>query len=89
MQINSDNNLISRLTAEGNSAPQGLKQPPKSDNSVPAALEKGFGEILHKALIPADDQNLIEQARKDLKDGRLESDSAFEQAADNLLKYGL
>jgi phosphoenolpyruvate-protein kinase (PTS system EI component) len=89
MQINSENNLISRLTAEGNPVRQGLKQPSKSDNNVPAALERGFGEILSKALTPADDQNLIEQVRKDLKEGRLESDSAFEQAAENILKYGL
>lgn len=89
MQINSDNNLISKLAAQQNAVPQGGKQQPKSDNNVSAALDSSFGAILSKALTPPDDTQLIEQVRQELREGRLESDRAFEQAAENLLKFGL
>lgn len=89
MQIQSDNNLIARLTQEGKPVQPDGKRTAKPDNTVAAALDNGFETILSQALNPVNDQPLIEQTRLDLRDGRLESDAAFEQAADNLFKYGL
>lgn len=89
MQIQSDNNLAARLVQDGKTVQTGGKLPLKPDNKTAAVIENGFETILNKALNPIDDRSVIEQARLDLKEGRLESDLAFEQAADNLFRYGL
>jgi len=89
MQINSDNNLISRLAHDGPRIQQGGQGSAKPRAAESAALGEGFGDILSKALNTTEDRSAVEQARQDLKAGRLESDAAFEQAADNLLRFGL
>ena len=89
MQIHGDNNLAARLTQEGRTVQPGGRQAAKSENNTAAALENGFETILAKALNPIDNSRLIEQVKLDLKEGRLESDAAFEQAANNLFRYGL
>lgn len=89
MQIHSDNNLIAKLTQEQNTVQPSGKRTAKPDNTIAAALDNGFETILREALNPANEQQLIEQTRLDLKQGRVESEAAFEQAADHLLTYGL
>lgn len=89
MQINSDNNLISRLAHDGPRVQQGSQGPAASRSKDSAELGERFGEILTKALNTAEDSSAVEKAKRDMKEGRLESDAAFEQAADNLLKFGL
>jgi hypothetical protein len=89
MQINSDNNLISRLAHDGPRMQQGGQGSATSRSKDSAALGEQFGEILSKALHTTENRSVVEQAKRDLKEGRLESDAAFEQAAEHLLKFGL
>lgn len=90
MEIQSDNNLLAvRLTQEGKTVQSGAKHTAKPDNTIAAALDNGFEAILNKALHPVNDKQLIEQTKLDLREGRLESDSAFDKAAENLFTYGL
>jgi hypothetical protein len=89
MQINSDNNLISRLAGDSPLVQQGSQGPAPSRRKDAAALGERFGEILSKALNAPENRLAVEQAKRDLKEGRLENDAAFEQAAENFLKYGL
>ncbi|MCE5186613.1 MAG: hypothetical protein LLF76_10860 [Planctomycetaceae bacterium] len=89
MQIPGGNNAVSKVIMEGPCIRQACKHPARPDNNVGASLESGFEAIVNKALTPAQDQELIEKTRMELNEGRLESDLAFEQAADNLFRYGL
>lgn len=89
MEIRSDNLLGVQLPQDGKTAQPSAKQGIKPDNGSAAALDSGFEAILRQALQPVNDRQIIEKATLDLKDGRLESEAAFEQAAENLFKYGL
>lgn len=57
--------------------------------SSPVALEKGFGRLMALALQEPDRSAVIQAARQALHDGTLETDAAFEQAAETILRLGI
>lgn len=89
MKINAYHNLLTPVSAELKNAAQIEKNAGSNEPDRAAELGKGFGAILEKALVEPDDCGAVTQARQALADGTLESDKAFESAADSLLNLGI
>lgn len=85
MQINAYNNWMASVAAD-------VKNSARIDNNAaPKASEKAvelgrqFGAILEKALVQPDGHDAVAQAKQALADGSLETQQAFDDAAEGLL----
>ena len=84
-----NNNQISDIINESSA-----KQSDTARNSAKtdgdASLQITFGSLIEKAKeIPEEDTNAVEQARKLISSGRLESPENIRKAAENIVKLGI
>jgi hypothetical protein len=60
------------------------------DNDKDVSVQVDYGALIDKAIQrPQKDTQLVQQARKLLLSGQLESDQNIREAAQNILKFGI
>ena len=84
-----DNNQISEILKE--SSP---KQPSPAKtltgNEIDASLQINYDSLIEKAMeTTSDDTNIVLNAQKLLSTGRLESPENIQQAAENIINFGI
>jgi hypothetical protein len=89
MQINAYQNTLSSVSAEFKNSAQIERKNSSQEPDQAAELSKGFGAILDKARVEPDGSDAVAQARQALADGTLETEKAFESAANGLLNFGI
>ncbi len=61
-----------------------------TDNGVPVTLQAEYADLIDKAAqATSDDINAVEQAKKLLLSGKLESPENIQSAAENIIKFGI
>lgn len=91
MEIYSSQSLHNMTAGQAGSLSGAGNQATKSRQAAasPVALEKGFGRLMALALQEPDRSAVIQAARQALHDGTLETNAAFEQAAEMILRLGI
>lgn len=89
MEIQSNTNIVTNLTAGSISAGTSGKQDKTGRTGQAAELSSDFAKLQMQVLQLADDPAKVESARKALLNGELDSETAILSAADNLLTFGL
>ncbi len=89
MQINAYNNLFSSLPTGAHPAARTDKNDPADESGQIVELSKRFDRLIEQAKIESQDRSAVEQARRALADGTLESPEAFLSAAEHLLRLGI
>ena len=84
-----DNNQISEILKE--SSPK-QSDPAKTltDNEIDASLQINYDSLIEKAMeTTSDDANVVQNAQKLLSTGQLESPENIQQAAENIINFGI
>ena len=89
MEIKTNTNNVNYL--EKNNLPTTRKADAanKKVANAPVEVSEDFGEFQKRVLELSNDPSKIEDARKALYDGTLESETALLSAAENILNFGL
>ena len=89
MQINTNNNLLSSLSAGYSKPVQADKNEHAGDAGRAVELGKAFGDVIDKAMVEPDYHAAVEQARQALADGTLDTQDAVFAAAERLMRLGI
>lgn len=89
MEIQVSKNLVSQLAADGKLQTSNSRTAKEKTSLNAAKLDRSFDKFIEKAMSNVEDSTAVEAARKDLQDGKLESQSAYLSVADNLLALGI
>ena len=84
-----DNNQISEILKESSpKQPDPAKTP--VGNEIDASLQVNYDSLIEKALeATSDEANLVLNAQKLLSTGQLESPENIQQAAENIINFGI
>ena len=89
MQINPYNNLTSSLRPDIGNPSQVDKSGLSDQADQAAALGKDFGRIIEKAMAEPDNSSVVEQAKKALAAGTLDTPQMWQSTAERLLEFGI
>ena len=89
MQINSTNSYLNNVVGAGQNRldAQKAKQVEKQDTQVEFGAE--YASAVKKSLAYTEDVNAVEQAKKALAAGELDTPEAAAEAAQNMLSFGI
>ncbi len=84
-----NNNQVPEILKESSSRQPELSSEP-ADNQVDASLQVTYDSLIEKAKeLPPQDADAVEQARRLLLSGELESPENIRAAAENIAKFGI
>jgi hypothetical protein len=85
VNTNQTQNLLENSSSSQPSSPKTLP-----DNGLDASLQVDYASLIDKASqINQTDTNAVQQAKELLASGRLESPQNFQEAAENIIKFGI
>ena len=84
-----NNNQISEILKESSPKQPGPAKTPVS-NEIDASLQINYDSLIEKAMeTTSDDANVVRDAQKLLSTGQLESPENIQQAAENIINFGI